>query len=1698
MIPETNETRRDKVFSPHSIPIGRVKIYDTKFTVPSNGIVYRIYDLGSSPGSDPTLYDPYYPDNSYTFIPLLNASVDTGGRIHVIFDDWETGVAPAVSSDYFATVYEGYFYARETGTYNLRLDYLGGVELYFDTDTAHGFKSEGSRSAHDIETLTPLYSDWNKELETFNPIDQSPPPYEVSLTAGEFYKFRLKYWNRRKELNAVVLSYCDPNGDGTTYIPFSAGNCSDYHYKATENEYFLEPTTVLSVIQMNGNRTETDAAAYSFTARASDTDSQNAYNASLDSFGNIKKDMLVKFQIGYSTNSYGVIASEGDFITRFVGFVTSDINIHRDKYGANIVFSCNDFKTRLITSPNLNYPNTACYLYNQFFNLDKDGEPDGYTRVRFFDRWPLDKTVRSLLILGGIDPELIFKKYRSITVDNTVEDTILNTIHVQDIDLDSRDSYGRIGYNFSWPFDYEPLWSFKFATDTVNDIINELSKNYGFRFTFSVDGIPNITSVDYYNFNPLPESYVEENFVYSQGASNFQYYEIAPGSSASYQFYGKRADIVFKRSSIAGGFRVWIRSYVNSVWTGYTLAKTLFINGEKTYREDGLFNAVFPITWNVRDGVYSLYGSNPCVAKILHGLDYGLHEYKIEAVGEEFYFDGIRSYVIDSHTPVRQYSTINHIRDLSIIDNVKDMINEVIVVGDRSGPDIGDSQDIASHIPSKHVFWRSIDIRSQLDPSYKYYRGRKVPVIIHESKITQKDRARWLAEYTLERYRTVALLATFSGAGDPYLEVYDPITLQDIKTQFITPDKTLWVTGFSESLRKGEYIVSDVQTTPRPPIPSFIKQDTISSIIEDNYPDKFIAFEEIVYTGSYSRSGTTTLGEYGVDEYGETYYGGRTQETSGIDFQNRIHFDPYAARENRDSLTFKWSLMKRGYQYLEVWDSRISDSFSDPYASYASDGININAEAVDFQDTEPGKLLSVVYLNKEATMDEPGVYSVTWDTIHESTVKSDAKWVKQGRYKQPLDEGETENSDTHGTGPLFGPNGGNFFSMPSHDATGGETDGYNWPHRSRSLLSYYPLRVKHVYISPEGVLSEYWWGTQRLNPMYSDFTNSFQYYIHTLQIPKRFNMNFDFVRIKQVDDRYETLPDLYVDGYYSEDLVNDKDDINDADGASCNSSDFPGGRQLYVTEPNYYKNSKFVNVTSDEDHKFGVYLTCERPNQLINVTHAFLGYLSKFIGRMRVTKRDIGGLEIGGLVSNMTFSTGSTPHEDSWIVSVEHSGSLWDAATLLDGEGSENEFNLKRIHNLQDQYGPFNGDYGWRRFDSTVNLTSSVSDLGNVLVLDLDYESSTYSPLFNGLKRFGHHPLDSRYMFHPAWIEGRSETAWIDKLMLSHQASGIGSDYVASFYNGMKTYTDAKQDHGNYVVPKSLHEMFYNLCTKPREVLSGSIANASTYGDVNAYVDLSTKFRDYLGQGNNPVIEYTGSLYTCFSDPDYCKMYQGLKLVLYMQVLDEGGRVYRVISDDGLDLDDPYHQATLEHSYTDVLDHIPDEYGLLALNPDSQYITDNFYDRFPTAIIGRASLSGPGDDTYCKFFDDISSIDEDKRAFFCFRGDIENFNVGWHSNYLHAFNNEIIDFSVAFNIYYNYIPGAEEAEADEFCVSKQLSRYRYNVMTKEDLYDENLHTGYYNTMHKGFCSDRFFALHDSAVGVDVADSGANFTAYRGN
>ena len=1702
MIPETNQTRKNLVFADHQIPIGRVKVYDTRFTVPSNGIVYRIYDLGKFPAVDPQLADPYYSTDSDTYSTVLYADVDTGGRSHMIFEDWETGVAPAVSGDYFATVHEGYFYARETGTYSFKIDYVGGVEFFFDTNTAHGFRTGGGRTANNIENLSAMWSDWAKTNENSDPVKGQTGTVTVSLTAGEFYKFRLKYWNKYRVLSSLVLSFSAPSMDGTDFYPFSAGNCSDYFYKASENDYFLEPSTVLSVIKMNGSRRETDAAAYSFTARMTDDQSQNRYDPETDTFGNIKKDMLVKFEMGYSSSDYGSAASSADYIVRFTGFITSDVRVDRDKYGAYAVFGCHDFKNRLINAHNLNYPNSACYLYNSYYAPDPDTDPDGYHRVRFWDRWPMKKAIKTLLLLGGIDPQLMNQKYRAVTVDGVVGDTNLDTIHTQDIRLESHDNYAANYEGYVWPSDYEPLWSFKFATDSVNDIINELSKNYGFRFSFSNEGIPQITSVSYYSFIARPISYLDSNLRYDRGASNYEYLRIPNGDSRAYEFYGRRADLIVRRSSLEGGFKIKHSSYVGGQWTTPVQIYKVYIDGEWVTSSSGIFNLHFPVRWHVRDGVYAPVSTNPCIIRPNFSSDYGLHRYTIEGVGDDILVDGVRAYTLDNFTPVRNYTTSNMIASLTVQDNIQDMINDVFVIGE-SVTAVRSDEDVAAHIPTQHIFYRAIDVRSQLDPTYKYYRGRQIPVIIKEPKITQQDRAQWLAESTLERYRTNALLANFSGVGDPYIEVFDPITVDDLKVKSITDDKVLWIVSFDESMSKGNYVLSNVETTPRPPIPSFIKEQSISDYISSNFPNKAVAFEDIYFSGSHT--GISSDGEYGNDPYGTAPYGGSEYNYYGREFSNRVHFKPYEARENGDVAVISWTLLKRGRQYLEIWDTRTDDiSFQDPYSAANSGGVNVNCTASEFESHEyTGKLLSVVYLNTEGVPDEPGNYSVTWDGIYESFSKDNSKWRNQSRYYElggdvVLDE--------------VAPSGANLFSMPYFDSTGGELPQEDWPNRTRKNCVFFPLMIKHVFVDEEGEETSYFFGSEQLNDTFTDFTAAFPFYIHTFQIPPRFNIDYDFVRVQASGGSYQTLDDKFIDNYFNGYTIYDSTGLDW--GSSWFSHNHPRGRHGIITEvgdstnaqsstvntPSHYNRSKVVNITGAEDHKFGVYLTCSRPNQRIQVVDAYLGYVVWTLYRGNLTSRDI---EVRSGNTDARNISNPVDLGQAWFATVAYSGDFSTVSSAqFGGEASSDSLLPKRFYRLTEvgYRNPFSSEYGFRRFDSTYNMTSPINDLYNVYVVDL----STRPGLFSGLRIWGNPPLDDRYLFNPSW-QGSFNVPigipFMKKWLLPAgdwiTTNGVAAPfYTDQFQNTMVYYQTRKSQAGyggTYYSPKCFSETFYNLCTRTRDVLTGYTNDSALYGNPNDYVDVAGYYRgDAQNQAN-----IISKIYTMFAYPEYNRIYSSIRLVLHMHIRDEGGRIYRVVDGPELNLGTGWdvNTAKLNHSYSGLNTHMLAECGLSSTNPDSTYVgAYQYYDRYPTAILGRA------DDSEGLFAYELSDLEIDSKFYlygqhtdfelflpsYEFAGaanpivSVSSYRVGPSLERTWAFTSGSILDSLR-NVQYNMLPYGDTLRSKAH--SYQSDSTRYDVFTTTAIYSS-------------LFGERFFAVHDLDVGVDIADVDIDFNDYR--
>lgn len=183
---------------------------------------------------------------------------------------------------------------------------------------------------------------------------------------------------------------------------------------------------------------------------------------------------------------------------------------------------------------------------------------------------------------------------------------------------------------------------------------------------------------------------------------------------------------------------------------------------------DSLPNGVS--TWYYRDGIHPDLGKNPTAFTVCDNLTYGNHSLKVQNFSGTIYLEGFQVIATSIEQPEHEFDAAENLLGVSPNSSLKALANDVIVAGNMRGA-AGD-----------YILSRSVDMASINDVYAPNYVGVRNPVFLADPRITNQERADWLAQLLLLRYRRGERLPVCQSPGLPWLEPSDPVTIRGMHT----------------------------------------------------------------------------------------------------------------------------------------------------------------------------------------------------------------------------------------------------------------------------------------------------------------------------------------------------------------------------------------------------------------------------------------------------------------------------------------------------------------------------------------------------------------------------------------------------------------------------------------------------------------------------------------------------------------------------------------------------------------------------------------------------------------------------------------------------------------------------------------------------------------------------------------------------
>lgn len=586
----------------------------------------------------------------------------------------------------------------------------------------------------------------------------------------------------------------------------------------------------------------------------------NYFRSTSDSSISIKRFNYIEYHVGYKYGS-GTIAT----MTRFVGQI-NDWSISRDTNNDAVRISCSDWFRFPQSEVNEGYPNISDYLAHDYLQIDKYGV-NGKNKPRTYDGWALYDVVENLFLNSNVDPVLLRKKKKEVSVDTVEVDGYYNFYEYnspQPVYMDLPLKYGNPNVLNISEADDKYIWQFSIG-DNLYDNMTKVLDNYGLRYYFnnkgefvseSINNPVNIKGIDQSNYS---------SSVWSEVKNTKALYGVAVqantnGATITATFQGRLCEIIVGVGSGYGTIHVKLSNPTLGIvaTTDFSLNNT--------------------ITRYFFDGVDLSTGTNNTKLTVGIGNKYGTYSLNItsKAVGTIIY-NGVLVYDKDIYTAKDEFytgkvgSNYGRVSRMDINSDSNDIRNDVVVIGRLLGFDsrlsLGEDQNPQIYNPNNpienRVISRTVDINSIASLSYSEFVGRKLQTVIIEPEIATESRAAWLSYETLTRYnRNDKVISVGANVkANPLLNVGDLVKFKELKYETIGTNVNFYVSNINE-YASTEGFISQIVVNTFKPWSSYFKYPIPSAYRFGNNPFSNV---RLYNTGlpfsSESRSGRTVFYE---------------------------------------------------------------------------------------------------------------------------------------------------------------------------------------------------------------------------------------------------------------------------------------------------------------------------------------------------------------------------------------------------------------------------------------------------------------------------------------------------------------------------------------------------------------------------------------------------------------------------------------------------------------------------------------------------------------------------------------------------------------------------------------------------------------------------------------------------------------------
>jgi hypothetical protein len=218
-----------------------------------------------------------------------------------------------------------------------------------------------------------------------------------------------------------------------------------------------------------------------------------------------------------------------------------------------------------------------------------------------------------------------------------------------------------------------------------------------------------------------------------------------------------------------------------------------------------------------------IYASNLVSEDAYHSLNsYDDYTLIVSGGNGQGRLEGVCVYDVDTDAHSFSFSSgLNNtvVADMSLSEGLKDIRNDVIVVGGAKGSVINDatSEVINPNNPrQKYYFSRILDANSIYNLDDIHNIGRRSPFMIWEPAILSDQQANSLSLAVLQKYKKSARNLNFTSIGNPFLETDDCVYIDDPDVFALSiGGRRQWVESISEKMSPGEYDMSVVSASSK-------------------------------------------------------------------------------------------------------------------------------------------------------------------------------------------------------------------------------------------------------------------------------------------------------------------------------------------------------------------------------------------------------------------------------------------------------------------------------------------------------------------------------------------------------------------------------------------------------------------------------------------------------------------------------------------------------------------------------------------------------------------------------------------------------------------------------------------------------------------------------------------------------------------